>query len=52
MNMNINKNQFEELKKAYNEAVKNNEIQFEFAGHLLLVPYAKYLIEHLQSKFN
>lgn len=50
--MNINKHQFEELKKVYNEAVENNVIQFEFAGQLLLVPYAKYLIQHLQSKFN
>jgi hypothetical protein len=37
------------LKKAYNKARTLGREQFDFEGHPLLVPYAKYLIEYLET---
>lgn len=41
---------FRELKKEYEKAVKENLKTFSIEGHLLVVGYAKYLIEYLTSK--
>jgi TRAP-type C4-dicarboxylate transport system substrate-binding protein len=41
---------FRELKKEYQKAVKENAQTFSIEGHLLVVGYAKYLIEYLTSK--
>jgi hypothetical protein len=41
---------FRELKKEYQKAVNENVKTFSIEGHLLVVGYAKYLIEYLTSK--
>lgn len=41
---------FKELKRAYNKAVKENQDVFDLNGHLLVVGYAKYLIEYLTNQ--
>ena len=51
----VTKDQFDMLKSAYNEAVKNNQEQFEmpgYPGQMVLTTYAKYMIEYLEPKFN
>lgn len=40
------------LKKAYNRAVQEGQEQFMFSGQVLLVGYAKYLIEYLETKIK
>lgn len=41
-----------QLKKEYEEAVNNKQETFLFDGkHELLVDYAKYLIQYLESRF-
>jgi len=40
------------LKRAYQNAVNQKKLQFDFEGQALLVPYAKYLIEYLEMKFG
>lgn len=45
----ISREDIKELKKKYNEAVKNEETVFEFQGQQLLTTYAKYLIEYLEN---
>lgn len=54
MNKNMNNDmvQFDriklnELKKAYEKATEDGLDQFEFYGYVLLVSYAKYVIEYL-----
>ena len=47
--MNFNKQDLKELKKLYNEAVKNDKESFMFKEHELLVIYAKYLIQYLET---
>lgn len=42
----------ERLKKAYQAAVVAGQAEFNFAGHLLIIEYAEYLIQHLDDKFN
>lgn len=46
------KEDYSRLKEQYNKAVEDNREQFVFDGHVLLVTYAKYLIEYLGSKFD
>ena len=37
------------FKKRYDEAVKNNEVEFEWEGHQFFTRYAFYLIEYLEG---
>lgn len=48
----MNKPIFDKLVKAYKKAVKENKDSFEFEGALLMVCYAKYLIEYLTPKYD
>lgn len=41
-----------ELRKAYNRALHTNQNQFAFEGREVLVDYAKYLLEYLESEFG
>lgn len=43
---------FARFKQEYKKADGLKQTQFTFDGHLLVTGYAKYLIEHLESKFN
>lgn len=43
---------FEQLKKAYAVAVKAEQTQFTFEGNVVMVDYAKYLIEYLNNRFR
>ena len=45
----INPEIIKQLKKRYEEAIKNNEEQFIFDNQIVLTAYAKYLIEFLGS---
>jgi hypothetical protein len=40
------------FKRRYNKAVEENVETFMFEGHELLVRYAKYLIEYLETQFK
>ena len=42
----------DELKKCYATALANEKQIFEFEGHEMLVSYAKYLIQHLDTHFR
>ena len=42
----------EELKKAYEQALKENKETFVFDGKILATSYAKYLLEYLQSYYS
>lgn len=48
----FDKEDFARLKKEYAKALAEGKEQFVFDKHVLLVSYAKYLIEYLQSKFK
>lgn len=48
----ITKNNIQEFKKCYNEALKNNQEIFIFEEQEILVTYAKYLIEYLDMKIK
>lgn len=50
--INFDKIKFESFKICYNKAVENNLNEFEFEGNDYVVPFAKYLIEYFESKFN
>lgn len=43
---------FVALKKAYAQAVEAKQASFKFEGNELLVPFAKYLIEYLATRFK
>lgn len=47
----FNAEKAEAFREAYRQAVKNNQTQFQFEGHDLLVEYAKYVVEYLDLKF-
>ena len=48
----INHMDFITLKKLHAKALENKKEIITFKGHQLLVTYAKYLIEYLQTKFQ
>lgn len=48
----INRGDFYTLKRSYTLAIKDKKEIFTFKGKPLLVTYAKYLIEYLETKFN
>jgi hypothetical protein len=41
-----------QLKKAYHKAKAQGRTEFKFEGKTVLVAYAKYLIEYLDSQFH
>ena len=47
----FNKEKVDKLRKEYNKARANNKTQFVFEGKDILVDYAKYLLEYLDSRF-
>lgn len=48
----ITKIEYPEFKNAYQDAMKLNKDVFKYKDQLFLIGYAKYLIEHLDRKFN
>lgn len=48
----FDKDDFIRLKDEYEKALALQKEQFVFDKQVLLVSYAKYLIEYLESKFN
>jgi len=51
--INFTPDKFEQLKNEYNQAVQEGKTIFMFDGqHELLVDYAKYLIEYLETRFE
>jgi hypothetical protein len=46
----VTKAELPAFKKAYNEAVKNGLVTFTYKGAVVLVSYAKYVIEFLEGK--
>jgi hypothetical protein len=46
----FDKEKLEKLKKDYRWATDNNVKTFKFDGHVLLVDYAKYMIEYLEPR--
>lgn len=50
--INFTKELYLELKEAYNQALKENKVQFTFHNNILVTSYAKYLIEYLDSIYN
>ena len=44
----FDKSKYQELQDAYNKAKQQNKEQFNFYGEVLLVSYAKYLLEYLK----
>jgi hypothetical protein len=47
--MELTKEEFKEFKKLYNKAVKEEKTQFTFKDQPVLVAYAKYVIEYLNT---
>jgi len=48
----IDREGLKELKRLYKLAIKNKESMFTFQGQVLVVGYAKYLIEYISTRFN
>ena len=44
----FDKSKYQELQDAYDKAKQQNKEQFNFYGEVLLVSYAKYLLEYLK----
>jgi len=45
----INPTTYKKLKKAYSKAVAEKKTQFTYEGNELLVAYAKYLLQYMES---
>lgn len=45
----INHENYKQLKKAYDKAVKDGVDQFIFEGSELVTKFAKYLLEHMRN---
>lgn len=45
----FNREKLERLREAYNTALENGDVSFMFEDHELLVSFAGYLIEYLES---
>jgi hypothetical protein len=50
--MTFDKEELSKLKKARGKAIEDGEESFTFNGELILVQYAKYLIEYLEKHFK
>lgn len=48
----IDKDDYLELKRIYKKALEENKDEFTFKGETLIVGYAKYLLEYLEGKFE
>lgn len=48
----VMKDYLKRFKRHYNKAVKNKRTQFSFDKQLVLVSYAKYYIEYLETVVN
>ena len=48
----INKSELANLKLAREKAIERGDEKFLFQGKVILVSYAKYLIEYLESKIK
>jgi len=48
--MNVTEENFNKFKKAYNKAVRENKTQFDFGDSTVLIDYAKYLIQYVETK--
>jgi hypothetical protein len=46
----VTKEDLKEIKENYNKAIAENKISFRFKNNILLVSYAKYLIEFLENQ--
>lgn len=40
---------YKTIKRLYDKAIRDGKTEFIFGGHVLLVSYAKYLLEYMQS---
>jgi predicted Zn-ribbon and HTH transcriptional regulator len=47
---NLNEKQYEELKRNYLDAIKNNRDKFFIDGQPVLTKFAKYLLEYLENQ--
>jgi hypothetical protein len=45
----VSKHDLPKLKRLYNKAIKDGKSQFKYGNTILLVTYAKYLIEYLNT---
>ncbi len=50
--MQITEEEFKHLKLKYKDAVEKEKTNFMFKDNEVLVDYAKYLIEYLESQFK
>lgn len=50
--LNIDKVDYHVLKNLYQQALENGEDQFRFKGNSILVSYARYLIQYLDTQFE
>ena len=48
----VNESSYKKLIVLYDDAIKKEQETFMFEKHELLTVYAKYLIEHLASRFK
>lgn len=46
----INKTNFKQFKRLYNNAIRNNRANFNFEGLPVLVSWAKYAIEYIEKR--
>ncbi len=52
MVMEIDRDDYLELKRIYKEALEEDKDELTFKGEVLVVGYAKYLLEYLEGKFE
>lgn len=50
--MKLNEQEFKTFKEEYEKALKGNKETFVFKSRLVLVSYAKYLIQYLEKQFK
>jgi len=52
MNISVNKEYMQGLRKAYNKAVKEGKDQFKYNENDFVTGYAKYFLEYYEPKFG
>lgn len=52
MNITVNKEYLQGLRKAYNKAVKDGLTQFKYKDSDFVTGYAKYFLEYYEPKFG
>ncbi len=50
--INMTQERYEQLREAYDEAVANDQEQFNFQGIDMYTPYVKYLLEYLENRYD